>query len=735
MSTIPLQLNLLQEGVSRSRRAPAFPTADEPNPWVSKYSRWMDATWRFEVVTEGSTAAAVACWDAPLPGSGNLLDEEHSRLLHELRCLALSCFIDRRGRTAYKTTMASALSVGFRMLARWMISNHYDSLSQLDAAAFTEYREDILSHFHGIEDEEDKELEAEAEALKGEADNNAQNAEKVEVEEEVRLTYSVLWLRFQPWMLLWGQRIALEDLGIPISQEPFHPKPIGRLCAEMATVVWRRIPPVPDAVAVEVLNAAHLFIDRVADDLIKFSRIAAPIYAVGTDEARPHQKILHALRNWGGLKSFPGLDIDEEVPLKSLQRAGAVAQLSEAFAQFTGASATIIQAETGMRINEVVAVPSGWNAETDLPSCIDVKTSASGAMDLYYLKATLSKTLKSPVEARWLLGARLKEGSQDLPAAVRAVVLLHQVFDPWRSAQDDERDQRLMVMFGVSGIGFPWGGGAVLRRFAHSTALRKKCRAFIERNVDLSHLPDLPELREYKETRGACIKNHQWRKSYARFVYHVDGRLLPAIARQYKHVSLAMTEGAYVGAVTDALAEHNQSKAVDLLLDFGRGKPVAYEGRLAKTLERFKAEITELIAGESEHEAYATLHQWACDRNLRMFFHGYGECIPGLVPTEAECHKKAGTTHWANREPNYRYRQASVCTGCFLFIASPETVDYWTQRFVENMTAWIEAKRIGRESEFRVQLERAQQSEKYLRTLGAPIPITPITPVEAFDGR
>lgn len=732
MSTLPLRRGSQQESVLRNQRAPKFPTVYEPNPWVSEYSHWFDVVWKFEPVTAGVEGHVTMGWGLPLVGGGNLMNKEHASLLHELRCLALSCFIDPRTRVAYKTTSAGAISAGLRNVARWMIAHQYDSLSQLDAAAFSEYLEDILSHFNS-EDSEDEELEVGT----LQADEENWCASKVEVEEDVHLTKAYLYRRLHAWKLLWDQRMALEDLGISVSREPFHTKPVSRICNELATVALRRIPPVPDAVAIEVLNGAHLFIERVAEDLIKFSRVAAPVYAIATTTSRPNVIVQRMLRDQGAMKSIPYLNFNEEVSIEALQESRVLMQISEALSDFTGAGATILQAETGMRINELLAVPSGWNVETKLPSCIEVKTSISGAMDLYYFRAMLSKTRKAPVESRWLLGARLK-GSPNLPASVRVVVLLHQVFDPWRHDQDNEKDQRLLVLFGGQAggrTGFPKGGGGVLRRFWTSSSLLQRCRGFTKRHVNLGHLPDLPELRQYKETCGACIRSHQWRKSYARFVYHVDGKLLPAIARQFKHVSLAMTEGAYVGTVSDAVAEYNRSKAVDLLLDYGRGKPIAREGRLAKTLEKYKAEIAELLAGKDEHEEYAAIYQWACDRDLRMFFHGYGGCIPSLAPTEAECHKKAGTTHWSNKGPNYCHRSASVCTGCFLFIAGPETVDYWTQRFIDNMTAWAQAKRIGREREFRVQFERTQQSEKYLRTLGAPIPIIPITPAEATDGR
>jgi hypothetical protein len=115
---------------------------------------------------------------------------------------------------------------------------------------------------------------------------------------------------------------------------------------------------------------------------------------------------------------------------------------------------------------------------------------------------------------------------------------------------------------------------------------------------------------------------------------------------------------------------------------------------------------------------------------MKIFFHGYGKCIPAIAPTKAECHKRAQTIHWANKEPNYSKREPSVCTGCQLFLADNENVDYWTTRYVENMSIYFEAQALGRGSEYRVAKARADQAKIYLSTLNIELPL-----VEANDAR
>jgi hypothetical protein len=234
-----------------------------------------------------------------------------------------------------------------------------------------------------------------------------------------------------------------------------------------------------------------------------------------------------------------------------------------------------------------------------------------------------------------------------------------------------------------------------------------------------------PDTQKYIKTKGECLRTHQWRKTYAQFVFQVNPKLLPAIARQFKHLSIAMTEGAYINtndALLKEVAEHNLYRTTDRLLEFARETAPKMEGRLAKLLDKYQGELVTIIKGKNDTEARQAMLTWCSQRNLKLFFHGYGGCIPGLAPTEAECHKRAHTVHWANTAPNYATREPSVCTGCFLFMVGPESVEFWRDRYVSNSTAYLQAKAQGKADDFRVAKERAAQSATYLKFLDVPLP-------------
>jgi hypothetical protein len=201
--------------------------------------------------------------------------------------------------------------------------------------------------------------------------------------------------------------------------------------------------------------------------------------------------------------------------------------------------------------------------------------------------------------------------------------------------------------------------------------------------------------------------------------------MLPAIARQFKHLSLAMTEGAYVGtsaSLVAGVADFNRNLTADLFLSNIRGRASKQEGRLAKLMTKYRPELEKIVEGMNNTEAYAAIDAWCRNRDMKIFFHGYGKCIPAIAPTKAECHKRAQTIHWANKAPNFSMREPSICTGCYLFLADEESIEHWTKRFVENMTAWMQADAQGRGNDYRVARTRAEQAKGYLQNLGAPLP-------------
>jgi hypothetical protein len=250
-------------------------------------------------------------------------------------------------------------------------------------------------------------------------------------------------------------------------------------------------------------------------------------------------------------------------------------------------------------------------------------------------------------------------------------------------------------------------------------------KRFVAAHVDWATVKRTPDTQKYIDSKGECLQTHQWRKTYAQFVFQVNPKLLPAIARQFKHLSIAMTEGAYINtndALLKDVAEHNLYRTTDRLLEFARGTAPKIEGRLARLLEKYQGELATIIKGKNGTEARQAMLAWCSQRNLKLFFHGYGGCIPSLAPTEAECHKRAQTVHWANTAPNYATREPSVCTGCFLFMVGPESVEFWRDRYVSNSTAYLQAKAQGNADGFRVARERAAQSATYLKFLDVPLP-------------
>src|SRR5205085_330784 len=51
----------------------------------------------------------------------------------------------------------------------------------------------------------------------------------------------------------------------------------------------------------------------------------------------------------------------------------------------------------------------------------------------------------------------------------------------------------------------------------------------------------------WRVSKGRILTSHRLRKTYALYVLSVDPRLLPAVKRQFQHLSMAMTERGYWG--------------------------------------------------------------------------------------------------------------------------------------------------------------------------------------------
>jgi hypothetical protein len=730
--------------------APASPAAGQPGgqvEWVSSVSRWTDTKWVFDGRSPGSSWSTVTCiWDFELFDGSTLLDEKHWPLLNEARQFLWSLYADRRDGRLLKQASAGVVFTGLRRMLKWMVAHNYASFGELNNRASMRFC-DWLVDFYATPstDVTNEPDDATSDDLldEGEGYDELGKAERAPSGNEVRarkswpqeneefdaddvggVTPGTLGHALSTWRYLWQQRSAMTRLGLPALQEqPFSGRAVHKVSVDLTTKLATRIPALPDEVAISLMNAAHKFIATTSSDLIKLVNGVFQIH-----EATREGKALTLFQN-AQVKSFLN-DFEFSTPLGAThpwheplgsKGTSSLEELRRLIDDLVDACTISAQAESGMRVGEISNLLAGVNPETSLPSCITVRTSKSGMLDLYYLKSKLKKLRPLPVDEEWLLAAAPR-GTTELPDAVRAIVVLQEVLAPLRAMAKPEIGQYLIITISIP-RGLPSYPAGVAE--PRNNLLRTGQKSFARSFVDWSEISLTEETRPYKISQGNCIRTHQWRKTYAQYVFQVDKRMLPAIARQFKHLSLAMTEGAYVGtssSLVAGIADFNRNLTADLFLHNIRGTAPKQEGRLAKLMAAYRPELEKIVEGLNDREAQAAIDAWCRNRDMKIFFHGYGKCIPAIAPIKAECHKRAKTVHWANKAPNFSMREPAICTGCFLFLVDPQNIDHWNKRYVENMTIWLQAEAQGRGNEYRVAKVRAEQAKAYLLNLGADLP-------------
>ncbi|MCG7392960.1 hypothetical protein MHY87_08595 [Microvirga sp. ACRRW] len=627
-------------------------------------------------------------WDFRMPGGTNFQDAVYAPLLDAARRLVWSLFTaPGDGANCLAPGSASNLSTGLKHMITWMVKNAYSSFSELTPEALAQYLDDLAFEVADT----DSDLESEA-----------------QISGRLRI---IFWL--------WQQRRELEKAGI--GSLPSRPWPGYRppeLARRIGVRAARQIPPLPDEVALPVLNAAYRMIGAPADDIIQLSRAffdasksAMSRYAVNALT----RQVVEAFR-------FSDADASGNPwhePLRATAKGSSpITDLRRLFIDVYGAAVIIIQATTGMRISEVAGLPAGLDRKTGLPTCVRIQPSASGLHELFILKSDMSKGNDVPDDAEWVLGMRLR-GTNDIPVPVRAIQVLHELLEPLRSLSGS-RDLLLTLSTTHS---FPRDANGVGR--VQTYFLRKGMRLFITRHVDLSQLPDtssraiLPnDLVPYRVSRGGCIKTHQWRKTLAHFVFNTDSSMIPALAQQFQHISTAITEYGYLGR-NQALFETFDSVRVQettaFIYEHMLGRSVL-AGRMGATIEDHIAEIQEATQGLDPVQAWRKVYKIVVDDGIRLWFAPHGKCMP-LNPAKMRCHEAAGTASWRNKEPNYEAREPTLCAGCGCFVLDGKHVPYWERRYVENWAAWRRAERNGTEGQFRVVRHRAEQARNLLAKL------------------
>jgi hypothetical protein len=377
-----------------------------------------------------------------------------------------------------------------------------------------------------------------------------------------------------------------------------------------------------------------------------------------------------------------------------------------------------------LRISELCGLEPGIDRESGLPTCVRVRRSYSGLNELFYVDGRLFKTVARAERVEWLVGSR-PVGSKEIPPPVRAVHVLARLLDPWRKLARDPKVAKTLFVQPTGSHGMPGKSGIAI---TFEDMILVGQRQFVYRYVDLSKLPDRSrrgeDLAAYRDSRGLCLRTHQWRKTFARYICGADSRMLPAVSRHFKHLTLAMTEEAYLGknpALQDAYESNINQSTARILYENARGKP-AQAGRMAKVIDEHRAELQALIANKDERDGRRAIQKWIEQNQLQIFFAPHGKCFIRLDPVGARCHEVGQTVHWLNEEPNYATRHPSLCAGCSCFLVDKEDEEFWLKRYLDNYRAFLQGASDGKAGDYRIARERADQAAAILQALKLPLP-------------
>jgi hypothetical protein len=721
-----MPIPLTTQEIVTSDRAKIQLAAEADDFRVSRSSRFGDAVWRLDNTTPGQppTQSSIR-WDFEVPDECRFTDAKHARLRHALKRFAWSLFADPRQGPPMAAGSATHISRALCYLVRWMVHHAYSTLSELNAAASQEYLEDLA---RDLAEEDEGDAEIIPEAMDGGDDHSSSGK-----------TIGSVVGRINIWRLLWRQSGALKDAGIePLPSVPFAGRLPRSLAKDLATKAMGWIPPVPDEVALPIMAAAHRMLGIPAADVIRLHRMYLDARAAASRCSVGRQALLAGKAIAGfSFSSFEGQDTPWRPPLYPTitqrlhhcawhkARLDVHQGLRALIEEICGACVIVLQSEAGIRINEVCGLRAGINPQTALPACIEVRSSKTGLHELFFLKGTLAKTRPAPVEAEWLLGAR-PTGTNEIPAPVRAVQVLQELYAPLRCLSPAGAPCKDLIVKMTWPRGLP-KNGHMIGKILGSCLLAYQ-RQFIGTYVDLSGLGDRnrhgENLAQYRASRGACLRSHSWRKTFALYVFRTDSRMIAAIAQQFHHLSLAMTEQGYLGSDPTLLEVMDSVRTRQTALFFyemARGvRPVA--GRMAKLIDEHRAELESIIAGLEEREGLLAMERWVVKQDFRIWFSSHGKCFLRLAPGQARCHQLAGTAHWANAEPNYAYRNPEVCLGCPAYAIDGEHEIFWVHRYWENQTAWMKAVAGRYEKDYRIFEYRALQSATVLQAIGVGLP-------------
>jgi hypothetical protein len=682
------------------KQKPATPKKRRPYPKrVSVYSLWTDRRWQFPNPNDAAPPKASSIdWGFPMSDGGTLLEERWADLLHELRCLLWTMLHDKRRGRALSVGGISTFGVFIGSLVLWMSEEGYNALSELDAESGDEFL-DYLSNSY---------------------------VSKKTIGRPRVWDFNTAHRMLNHFIHIYDQRLAMRKLDVEISAEkPFQGATAHAVVSKrLGFVRSGGMAELDDGAFIELMNSSMRLLGTPADEVIKLQeRYLEVLQDVGTRSIKgaesPYAKFAAKQRVTSLLRSaefsvLPGETEPWNPPLFAYERTlldGRVVSvagtqlLRRIIVDIQSAAQLVLQGLGALRANTVCSASVAPPEPGKLPSCISIEPSADGSMDVFFFNGPELKITKK--SEKWVMGSR-PCGSEYLPPTVEAVDVLCRLLEPWRVLG---RTRKLLISFSAA-RGLPKQKSSVGKMTAaYLTYMGKE---FIVKYCDQSRF----EPGVFGDIVAEfSFRGHRSRKTFARFVYRTNSRLLSAISMHFKHLSISMTERRYIGEDVELLEAMDSERVyatAQLFLGVLSGKETA-TGLGAKLIRKHEAEIRARLGKYPNGNDLDRAIRFVQDEEILIWPSGSGDCLINLSPRAAACHSLAGTANWRQRSPNHAARTPSVCAGCQCNIVTARNLPFWSER-ARNLKAVLEENRLSEDSgSFEATRKRLTVAENMVR--------------------
>lgn len=643
-------------------------------------------------------------WSKTLANRESLTDPKHRALLYSLKCFVWSLMHDPQESEATSAGGIGGLAMPIGDLACFLTDQGIEDLDEITDDDTWAFAEEVV----GLHEEGSR--------------------EPGQLGRMRKPTHAGVIRSINLLTAIYRQRRAIEKLG----GKSLKMAPYGG--AKPYSVVNRdlglkrdsaAIPPIPDQVAIPILNTATRMMDKSADGLIAATKelLAIRGFAKDWEQIRPADRAaLYAeLNRLSASLSVPiPHAIGHQIPLdKQLTKVDAdgqeyvldspLAVLKHLITSCVAACSIVLQAGTGVRSHELLSSQALPTKSDGWPSCLSSRISHDGMIELFYVEAITSKRGK-PRKVEWILGAR-PVGSDYMPPTVRAILTVNRLLAMFRELGEIND---LFIVLSTSG-GMPAASSSVTRMT--SGYLARLQRAFVLNWVDLSML-ESSEFAGYKLGR---FRPHQWRPTFATFVFRTNPSMLKALSEHFKHVSDAITSKYYIGNDPAFLAtcDDAQAMAAVQVLRSITFKDAPVVGGFARYVDELRKElILHLVDERSQLDEQAAL-RYITEEEIVLWNTAYGRCWSSQLPAKSLCNQRAGASVLASTSPNLAIAHVELCAGCSCLEISTEHAAFWIERRDQNKLLAKEAKRANDHTTLAIVQKRQRQAEAMVKHLAS----------------